>query len=167
MRFQPSSSGARHSLNQHEHPDLTGHISSARHAASLAQGTRRLMNRLAPQASTKPSAKSQPPQQRAAETDKAMRARVSREERQRLAEVFASSHVHGREETAAFLIVNSDASADVIVATLAKLPATAAESPMLRALMGQPNPALGAGSEAQGSGNDGPRIWDKIHGRSA
>ncbi|QTH19654.1 hypothetical protein HRJ34_14860 [Rhizorhabdus wittichii] len=93
-------------------------------------------------------------------------AAIRAEERQRVADVFASEHVAGRETAAAELLANSDMSAEKIVAMLPKLGANAkgGADDMLEQMQGN-NPDLSPGG-GQGSGN-AKGGWGKITAKIA
>lgn len=89
------------------------------------------------------------------------------EERQRIADVFASEHVQGREMAAAELLAGSDMNADKITAMLPKLtPAASADDgkQMLAQMRENADPDLGNEGEADpaaaAADNHG---WGKIH----
>lgn len=87
------------------------------------------------------------------------------EERQRVAAVFASDDVKGREQAAVMLLTETDMTAEKIVAKLPSLSPAAASDPMLGRLSSQENPDLGAGAEASGSGSDAKASWARTFER--
>ncbi len=91
---------------------------------------------------------------------------IRAEERQRVADVFASEHVAGRESAAAELLANSDMSAEKIVAMLPKLSASTngGGEDMLEHMQGN-NPDLSpTGGQGSSSAKGG---WGKITAKIA
>lgn len=91
---------------------------------------------------------------------------VRAEERQRMADVFASEHVKGREAAAVMLLTETDMTAEKIVAKLPTLSPAAAADPMLKNLASTENPDLGAGTEGTtDSKAEAKSTWDRTFER--
>ncbi|MFD1950676.1 hypothetical protein ACFSGX_07840 [Sphingomonas arantia] len=75
--------------------------------------------------------------------------------------VLTSAHFAGREQVAVEML-DSNLTAERIVSMLAKAPRREAANAMLAGLAATPNPDLGPGYEASGSGSANPDvIWDR------
>ncbi|MEA3044569.1 MAG: hypothetical protein QOH47_2407 [Sphingomonadales bacterium] len=87
------------------------------------------------------------------------------EERQRVADVFASPDVKGREAAAVLLLTETDMAADRIIAKLPGLTPASANDMLAR--MRAPNPALGAGAETEPtSRQEAGAFWDRVHAKA-
>lgn len=97
-------------------------------------------------------------------------AAIRAEERQRIADVFASEAVTGRELAAAELLANSDMTAGAIVAMLPKLtPAASADegAQMLAQMRNGTDVDLGTGDDADQSANADNHGWGKAMSKAA
>lgn len=88
------------------------------------------------------------------------------EERQRVADVFASDASKGKERAAASLLANPKLSADEIVALLPQISGGAGDNVMLANLSATPNPDLKPGAETNsGGGADVAAGWNRTFAR--
>jgi hypothetical protein len=105
-----------------------------------------------------------PPEQPAPGAAASAAATIRAEERQRVADVFASDDVKGREQAAVLLLTETDMSAEKIIAKLPSL--TPAGADAMLANLRQPNPSLGAGADSEGGGKASARILAAQRGLS-
>jgi membrane protein involved in colicin uptake len=114
-----------------------------------------------PEARTEPKAEAAP-----ATTNEKATTPPRAEERQRVADVFASDASKGKERAAASLLANPKLSADDIIGLLPNMKGGETNQ-MLASLAAAPNPDLKPGTDSGGgSGAEATAYWDRVHART-